>query len=102
MMQEPIDTSKYNSSGDIEGYGYLTPLLAIASSKIYWLPGVATVADADATTATAITDGGDAVWYMNPTALLMNDVAVAVLTESVPMLLLATAKIYLYTSKCYQ
>ena len=45
--------------------------------------------------ATAITDGGDAVWYMNPTALLMNDVAVAGLTESVPMLLSATAKLYL-------
>ena len=51
--------------------------------------------------ATAITDGGDAVWYMNPTALLMNDAAVAGLTESVPMLLLATAKLYLCTSKCY-
>ena len=31
---------------------------------------------------------------MNPTALLMNDVAVAGLTESVPMLLSATAKLY--------
>ena len=28
-------------------------------------------------TATAITDGGDAVWNVNPSALLMNDVAVA-------------------------
>ena len=45
----------YYSSGDIEGYGYLTPLLAIASSKIHWLLVVATVADADTTTATAVT-----------------------------------------------
>ena len=51
------------------------------------------MADADATTTTAITDGGDAVWNVNPTALLMNDVAVAGLTESGPMPLSANSKV---------
>ena len=59
------------------------------------------MADADATTATAITDGGDAVWNVNPTALLMNDIAVAGLTESVPMLLAATAKLCLCVRQVY-
>ena len=54
--------------------------------------------------AATIADG--ATWMamllgVNPTALLMNDVAVAGLTESVPMLLSATAKLYLCPSKCY-
>ena len=48
----------------------------------------------------AATIADDVTWMamllgLNPTALLMNDVAVAGLTESVPMLLSATAKLYL-------
>ena len=46
----------YYSSGDIKGYGYLASLLIVASSKINWLPVVAAVADADATTAITTAD----------------------------------------------
>ena len=43
---------------------------------------------------TAIAEGsGDAIWNVNPTALLMNAVAVACLTESVPMPLSANSKV---------
>ena len=41
------------------------------------------MADADATTTTAITDGGDAVWNVNPTALFKNDDAVASLAYAI-------------------
>ena len=82
MTQEPIDTSEYNIAAVTEGYD-LVPLLAIASSKIYWYLLLLSMM--------AVT-----LLVVNPTTMsIIVDVAVAGLAKSALMLLPATAKLCL-------